>query len=336
MTAADELLGPLLRNVSRSFYLTLRVLPHTVRSQIGLAYLLARITDTIADTELIEPEERIEKLRQFRERIRYTDALPVDFRDLAGQQEHAAEQVLLRRSPEVLELLDAMAPEDQGQVQLLLETITRGQEMDLRRFGTGDELKALDAADDLDDYTYRVAGCVGEFWTRLTRAHCFPHDPLDDDAFLVDAVRFGQGLQLVNVLRDLPRDLRNGRCYLPTEELNDAGMTPRDLLEPKSWEKLKPVYTPWLARAYAHLAAGWRYTNTIPFSHYRLRLACAWPILLGAATLDKLRAANPLAPEPRIKVHRGEVRAILWRTFLRLPFHRSWEKLFTPPSAEVF
>ena len=336
MAAADELLGPLLRDVSRSFYLTLRVLPRVVRPQIGLAYLLARTTDTIADTELIAAEERVEKLHQFRERIRYADALPVDFRDLADQHEHHAEQILLRRSPEVLELLDTMLPEDQGQVQLVLETITRGQEMDLRRFGTGDELKALATGDELDDYTYRVAGCVGEFWTRLTRAHCFPNDQLDDHAFLADAVRFGQGLQLVNVLRDLPHDLRNGRCYMPADELEAAGLAPADLLAPDAWPRLRPVFTPWLAKAHAHLAAGWRYTNTIPFRHYRLRLACAWPILLGAATLDKLRAANPLAPKPRLKVHRNEVRAILWRTSLRLPFRRSWEKLFTPPPAGAF
>ena len=35
-------LNELLKQTSRSFYLTLRVLPAAVRPQIGLAYLLAR------------------------------------------------------------------------------------------------------------------------------------------------------------------------------------------------------------------------------------------------------------------------------------------------------
>ncbi len=328
--AANELLGPILRDVSRSFYLTLRVLPHTVRPQIGLAYLLARTSDTVADTGLVPWKDRVEKLRQFRERIRYADALPVEFNDLMEHQGNPAEHRLMMRSHETLELLDSLTPEDRGQVQLLLETITRGQELDLRRFGDGQKLVALQTPRELDDYTYHVAGCVGEFWTRLTRKYCFPDVQMDDDAFLADAANFGRGLQLVNVLRDLPRDLREGRCYLPAQDLDGAGLEPEDLLEAENMAALRPVFNKWMRTARAHLEAGWRYTNSIPFNHYRLRLACAWPILLGTKTLDKLADANPLQSEPRIKATRGEVRGIIWRTVWRLPFRGAWQNLFTP------
>jgi len=64
-------LNDLLKNVSRSFYLTLRVLPGAVRPQIGLAYLLARATDTIADTDIISVGERLDGLRRLRERINH-------------------------------------------------------------------------------------------------------------------------------------------------------------------------------------------------------------------------------------------------------------------------
>ncbi len=330
MAVPNELLGPILKDVSRSFYLTLRVLPRSVRTQIGLAYLLARTTDTIADTNLAPWKERVERLRQFRERIRYTDALPVDFSDLAQGQDNSAERRLLERSHDTLEMLDAMAPEDRGQIQLLLETITRGQELDLRRFGDGDTLATLQTAKELEDYTYHVAGCVGEFWTRLTRKHCFPEASLDDDEFLAEAARFGRGLQLVNVLRDLPLDLRHGRCYLPADELEAIDLQPSDLLDPSVWNKLKPLYHRWMQTARAHLLASWRYTNLVPFDQYRLRLACAWPILLGGKTLDKLGATNPLHPEPRIKATRGEVRSILLQSVWRLPFRNAWGNLFTP------
>ncbi|HIB24245.1 MAG TPA: hypothetical protein EYO22_06000, partial [Candidatus Poseidoniales archaeon] len=40
----------LLEQTSRSFYLTLKVLPTKIRGQIGLLYLLARLADTIADS----------------------------------------------------------------------------------------------------------------------------------------------------------------------------------------------------------------------------------------------------------------------------------------------
>ena len=107
---AEELLGPILRDVSRAFYLTLRVLPNVVRPQIGLAYLLARITDTIADTNLLPVEQRLQTLRQFRARIRNDAAAPVDFSSLAHEQKNPAERTLLLRSAEALEMLDQLTP----------------------------------------------------------------------------------------------------------------------------------------------------------------------------------------------------------------------------------
>jgi farnesyl-diphosphate farnesyltransferase len=64
-TPQTELIGTLLRDVSRSFYLTLRVLPREIRPQISLAYLLARATDTIADTKAVPRAKRVETLQQF-------------------------------------------------------------------------------------------------------------------------------------------------------------------------------------------------------------------------------------------------------------------------------
>src|SRR6185436_18281735 len=112
--------------------------------------------------------------------------------------------------------------------------ITSGQMLDLSRFGAASQTQivALRHDAELEDYTYRVAGCVGEFWTRMCRAHIFPRAPLDDARLLADGVRLGKGLQLVNILRDLPRDLRDGRCYLPSEELAPLGLKPSDLLDP--------------------------------------------------------------------------------------------------------
>ena len=78
---ATPLLTDLLKAVSRSFYLTMRVLPGGVRPQIGLAYLLARTTDTIADTELVPVEKRLRALGELRGRILGERAAPVAFKD---------------------------------------------------------------------------------------------------------------------------------------------------------------------------------------------------------------------------------------------------------------
>jgi farnesyl-diphosphate farnesyltransferase len=319
----------LLREVSRSFYLTLRVLPGKVRSPIGLAYLLARTTDTIADTELVAPEQRLEALQALRERILGQHQVPLEFGALARQQGSQAERVLLDKCEASLALLDRLPPADAQLVREVLDMITSGQELDLRRFaGASDRsIVALRTDEDLDDYTYRVAGCVGEFWTRMCRAHLFPQALLDDAFLLANGVRFGKGLQLVNILRDVAADLRHGRCYLPSERLAASSLKPEDLLDPASEPRLRPLYQAYLDRAEAHLLAGWAYTNALPRGSVRVRLACAWPILIGWETLKRLHAGNPLDATRRIKVSRGQVRQLVLRSVLLYPLPRAWERM---------
>jgi farnesyl-diphosphate farnesyltransferase len=311
----DKLLARSLKDVSRSFYLTLRLLPSAVRPQIGLAYLLARTTDTIADTELVPLEKRLKALETLRGRILGASDTRLDLADLARGQASSAERALLENCESNLALLQSLIPADLALVRQVLDTITGGQELDLRRFADAslERIIALGTAADLDDYTYRVAGCVGEFWTRICRAHLFPHAQLEEAKLLADGVRFGKGLQLVNILRDLPADLRQGRCYLPAEELSASGLKPADLLEPANHSRLRPVYETWLDRAEAHLRAGWAYTTSLPHGSFRVRLACALPVLIGIETLKLLRAGNVLHAAQRIKVSRQRVKQLARR-----------------------
>ncbi len=321
----------LLRQTSRSFYLTLRVLPGAIRPQISLAYLLARTADTIADTELVPIEQRLDALKRLRERIQGTSTAPLNLGALAQQQGSSAEKLLLEKAEDSLALLQTLSSADQPLLRTVLNTITGGQELDLRRFGgaPAEKMVALETAAQLDDYTYRVAGCVGEFWTKMCRAHLFPQRRLNEAQLLADGTRFGKGLQLVNILRDLPADLKKGRCYLPTDRLEKAGLIPEVLLSPANEAKFRPLFDDYLDRAEAHLAAGWDYTNTLPWGCVRVRLACAWPILIGVRTIGKLRAASVLDLQRGIKVSRGEVRGILLRSTLFYPFPQLWHKLYS-------
>ena len=333
---ADELTN-LLRQTSRSFYLTLRVLPGAIRPQIGLAYLLARTADTIADTELVPVEQRLDALKRLRERIQGATTAPLHFGTLAQQQGMPAEAALLGKVEDSLSLLQTLSPADQQLARAALTTITGGQELDLRRFAgaSAEKIIALETVAQLDDYTYRVAGCVGEFWTKMCRAHLFPKRYMDEAQLLADGVRFGKGLQLVNILRDLPADLKKGRCYLPTDKLEPAGLRPEVLLSPANEAKFRPLFHEYLDRAESHLAAGWAYTNTLPFGQFRVRLACAWPILIGLKTIEKMRAAGVLELQQRVKVSRAEVRGIILRSALFYPLPRTWKKLFYPAGKAV-
>lgn len=330
--ASKDLLGDLLRDVSRSFYLTLRVLPKRVRPQIGLAYLLARTTDTIADTEILPVADRLAALERLRARILETSSAALDlgrFVTTSRVSQSDPERRLLIRVEDALAVLANCTRTDQKLIREVLATITSGQALDLQRFAGASATKivALKNGAELDDYTYRVAGCVGEFWTKICRAHLFPETALDDASLLANGIRFGQGLQLVNILRDLPRDLRSGRCYLPLDALTSLGLQSSDLLSQKNESRLRPLYDSWLDRAEAHLQAGWTYTLSLPFRQMRVRLACAWPILIGVETLARLRSAQVLDATQRVKVSRGELWNIMLRSVVTYPLPSVWRKL---------
>lgn len=330
VSKAARRLNPLLKTVSRSFYLTLRVLPEPIRPQIGIAYLLARATDTIADTEIISWQERMITLRMLRDRILGTHGLPLEFEELADQQANPNERELLLRIEEAIELIGALVPRDQERIRELITTITSGQELDLERFGpaTPDKVIALQTHAGLEDYTYRVAGCVGVFWTRMIQAHLFHLAPMYESLLLKNGVWFGQGLQLINILRDLPADLQSGRCYFPKDKLLEVGLRPEDLLNPENEERFRPIFDAYLDFAEARLTAGWEYTNALPRQFARLRLACAWPILIGRKTIDMLRVHPILDPGFRVKVPKSEVYNIIIFSSLAHPFSGAWNRLY--------
>ena len=330
----SPLLTSLLRDVSRSFYLTMRMLPESIRPQISLAYLLARATDTIADTDLVPMEDRLTALANLQQRILGEREIPVNLVGLANRQTDDAERILLERIEEALSVLTRFAYSDQQRIREVLQTITSGQELDLKRFNNPSSgiITALEKESELDDYTYRVAGCVGEFWTKICRGHLFPTTPLDDARLMANGIRFGKGLQLVNILRDLPTDLKSGRCYLPLERLDAIGLRPNDLANPEMESAFRALYHGYLDQAHEHLSAGWTYTNSLPARFIRLRLACAWPLIIGARTIAKLRKTNILKENTRVKVSRSEIYSIILQSILRYPFKGAWNRLFPQPN----
>ena len=217
----------------------------------------------MADTRVIEREARLGHLETLRAAIAGTGG---DVSTVAAacrtHQADGAEAELLERLPEALAALQTLAPADRAAVRDVLATLTSGMRLDLTTFPgeDGSHLSALDTLADLDRYVYLVAGCVGEFWTKLHVAHRPRLARWDVGRMSTDGVRFGKALQMTNVLRDIPRDLRHGRCYLPAAELAPHGLTPADLLEPSAMPKLRPLFLSLLDVADDHYRAGWRYT----------------------------------------------------------------------------
>jgi len=303
----QELLRDLLKQVSRLFYTTLAVVPADVRDQVSLAYLFARAADTIADTDLIDRHRRLDFLSQLKSQFAGDQIVWGQVQDIQRAigplQQHSAERVLLERLDQCFRLFLDFSPEDRRRVQRLMTTLTQGMEMDLSTFlgQTADDLTALKTVDDLDRYTYYVAGCVGEFWTDLMCGHRKALASWNVREMSAVGVRFGKGLQLTNIVKDVAHDLQKGRCYIPEPMLAEAGLTPRDLLDQQNLTE--------------HLDQGWLYTMAIPRYETRLRLSCMWPILSGGESL-KLVMNSPdlLNPAVKVKIPRSTVYRIMVMT----------------------
>ena len=291
----------ILKGVSRSFYLSLRLLPAPMRAAASLGYLLARTSDTLADAAAARVSQRLEALQGFAQAVAGAAPLPRWPDDLLARLPDPRERILLEQAPSLLIWLRGLPAGEAVLVREVVATIISGQQLDLERFADATAERPIALPDEaaLEDYTWRVAGCVGEFWTRLgflTLGSGFSRSAPD---ILIDQGRaYGQGLQLVNILRDLPADLAAGRCYLPVADPGDHAA-------------LLASHARWLERAVAWIEQSRSYASSLPSR--RMRAATLLPALLAGETLGLLRGATWETLASKVKVPRRRVYALLLR-----------------------
>ncbi len=211
----EDLLG----KTSRTFALSIPHLPEPTRREVTLAYLLFRVADTFEDAATWPRALRREALERFGRLLESHDV--EETRRLAA---HWSETVpcaqpgyreLLVRLPEVLAATYDLGAEASELVRAHARRTVLGMADFVDRITDFGDLKLADL-DDLRAYCYVVAGLVGELLTELL---------LLDRAELggvAEELRsrsrdFGEGLQLVNILKDAAGDAVEGRTYLPPD-----------------------------------------------------------------------------------------------------------------------
>ena len=274
----------LLRAHARTFALTLRILPRALRGPLGIAYLLARASDTIADAPGISRERRLALLGQLDAALA-AERLQVWNPVLAPGEISLEEERLITALPRLLESFgDA---QEKGEILRLWRTILQGQLFDLQRFGPG---AAPLTGEELEFYCGLVAGSVGAAWTRLIARHS-PRTLLRSTEEMIPlGIAYGKGLQLVNILRDRAEDLALGRAYVREEDLPEL-----------------------FTRAEEWLRSGERYLAGLRPG--RILMASSLPLDLACPTLDLIKKHPELL---RTKLLRGRVRRILLRSVASL------------------
>lgn len=291
----DRELHIILKSVSRSFYLSLRFLPKGFRMPASLGYLLARLSDTIADAGEELVGVRQEMLSSFARALftgekKYLSAIS----EMKGVT--SSEEVLLRRAGDCLEVLESLPAWQQGAIREVVEIIIKGQAWDLTRFKE-DGVVRLERDEELRDYTYQVAGCVGEFWTELGFG-LGEFSKESREQMNEWGRNYGRSLQLINILRDVPEDFGIGRCYLPGSEIPNQ-------------EVLLRERNRWIVEAHKGLDDAMRYADSLYGK--RMRFTTVLPALIGRETLNRLEKSNWNEWTARVKVSRSEVKGMMWQ-----------------------
>jgi farnesyl-diphosphate farnesyltransferase len=311
----------ILRRTSRTFALSITALPRRMRGPVEVAYLLARVADTIADTELAAAAPRRALLAQLRGTVVGGGREPVEELARLGDSGpdgadpvRRAEAELLRTAGTLLARFRELPEADRRDVRDVVARLIQTMEGELAWIEQAGAIAVMPDGGALTRYTEGIAGCVGAFWTRLVARHAVRLPPERAAALELEGRRYGRGLQLINVLRDLPRDLRRGRCFLPADELAALGLTPDELLSSAAEARLRPLLRRWEGRARHGVLAGLVYTTRLPVRKWSVRLATCLPAGIGAATLERLSGAGGrLDPNQVIRVGRGELRWIVLR-----------------------
>ncbi len=279
-------LEDLLIKTSRTFALSIPLLPEPTRREVTVAYLLFRIADTFEDSASWGRAKRIEALETFcgllaepapRETRRFAEAwtagVPIDHR---GYQE------LMSEVPFVLDAYFALGERAREIVRGHTVRTAEGMAGFVARTDDGGELN-LEDLEDLRGYCYVVAGIVGEMLTELFLLDRRNLEPVAG-RLRARSRLFGEALQLVNILKDASFDVTEGRAYLP------PGVGRGEVFR--------------LARD--DLRAATEYTLALQQAGAERGLVAfnALPVLLAVATLDKVEAEGPGSKISRPEVYR--------------------------------
>ena len=212
------LMDRLLERSSRTFALTIPMLPEPTRCEVTVAYLLLRVADTLEDATLWSRTKKLAELRRFAEFLAAPSAAEAERLSADWLAEPPCEQdgylELLRELPEVIDTVSTLSSSAQASiVEHTLRTLS-GMCSFVRRENDG--TLQLDSVEDLQGYCYAVAGIVGEM---LTELFLLDRPALKPVASVLrrDAPKFGEALQLVNILKDSDTDSSEGRKYLPQD-----------------------------------------------------------------------------------------------------------------------
>ena len=316
----------ILQGVSRTFALNIPQLPGALRDVVGNVYALCRIADTIEDEPALSPAQK----QAFSERFIAVvagrgDVAPFsrELSALLSPSSTEREHDLVANTDRVVRVTRGFRATQRRAIERCVRIMSRGM-AEFQQQATPDGLEDISH---LNRYCYHVAGIVGETLTDLFCDYSAEIRRRRDDLFAL-SVSFGQGLQMVNILKDVWEDRRRGACWLPRDVFHATGFELRSLSAGRTPPAFAAGLSELVAIAHRHLANALRFVLIIPSHETGIRRFCLWPLGMAVLTLQRIHATPAFTSGQEVKISRRSVRAVTSVTSLLVRSNLALKLLF--------
>ena len=282
----------ILRSVSRTFALTIPLLPPALEKVVGNTYLLCRIIDTVEDAAELSAETKNTLSNNFLQVVLgHASAETFVIPCLAALKNYSNQDELdlIKHTPNVLNILHTCDLVQQAAVGQCIAIMSKG----MSHFHVKQSQSGLENLQEFEEYCYVVAGVVGEMLTTIFSHHS-PKFASNIQGKEYLAISFGQALQMTNILKDAPIDSLRNVSWKPAE------MSQRDLLR----------------IAYQKLEDTMQYILLIPKSEVGIRRFCLLAFGLASMTLENIAKYNGHDSPNEVKLTRATVQVFYGLTKL--------------------
>ena len=298
----------ILQGVSRTFALNIPQLPGALRDVVGNVYALCRIADTIEDEPALSPAQK----KAFSERLidvvaggADVAAFSCDLSPLLSSSSTASEHDLIANTARVVRITRGFRTAQRRAIERCVRIMSHG----MAEFQSNATSAGLEDIAHLNRYCYHVAGVVGETLTDLFCDYSSDIRRRRDDLLSL-SVSFGQGLQMVNILKDVWEDQRRGACWLPRDVFEAAGFELRSLSPGQHAPGFVDGLSELVGIAHRHLANALEFVLILPAHETGIRRFCLWPLGMAVLTLRRIHATPEFRSGAEVKISRRSVRAV--------------------------
>jgi len=302
----NSLQNRLLQNVSRTFALTIPVLPAGLREPVSNGYLLCRIIDTIEDDPALNLQQKRKFSSQFTRVVTGEESAEKFAGELAkilSDVTTPAEHELIQLTPAVIGITHSFNQQQREALSSCVQIMAEG----MLHFQEKDTSSGLDDMAEMEHYCYVVAGVVGEMLTKLFCDYS-PAIAINKQEMMALSKRFGQGLQMTNILKDIWDDYDRGACWLPRSIFNNQGFDLKNLTLNQRSLEFEQGLEQLIAIAQNQLSDALQYTVLIPRNETGIRNFCLWALGMAVLTIRKLNKHKNFSDGNQVKITRRSVK----------------------------